>query len=124
MINIGATKIGSINYQGNISKVLKGTELIWEKNGIKEFSWLHPSQISPFSSHVIVYGDEQTTLNNKYLIDIKINGYRSIVINEFVTISYGALVINLGGSLDELLGINNIIPANTKITVRYSNSKI
>lgn len=124
MIQIGTTKIGSINYQGNISKVLKGTELIWEKNGIKEFSWLHPSQISPFSSYMLVYGDAQTTLNNKYLIDIKINGYRSILRNELITIRHGNLRINFGGSLDELLGINSIIPANTKITVRYSDNEI
>lgn len=31
MIKIGTTNIGGINYQGTISKALKGVDLIWEK---------------------------------------------------------------------------------------------
>lgn len=31
MIKIGTTNINKVNYQGTISKALKGTDLIWEK---------------------------------------------------------------------------------------------
>lgn len=38
MIKIGTTGIDKVNYKGNISKVLKSTDLIWEKVTFKDLN--------------------------------------------------------------------------------------
>ena len=120
MINLGTDKIKDI-YMGvdGISKVYLGTSLIWEKNTIQTISWIHPSQISPFTTSIIVYDENANReLRGRYIIDITIGDYKSIEIgNKFNSV--GNLSIYLGKSVDELLGVTDFIPANTKITVRY-----
>lgn len=120
MINLGTDKIKDI-YMGieGISKAYLGTDLIWEKNDIKTISWIHSSQISPFTTSITVYDENaDRELRGRYIIDITIGDYESIEIGKKFN-NAGNLSIGLGKSLDELIGITDMIPANTKITVRY-----
>ena len=122
MIQIGTKKIKDIKKSGNIVKVLKGVDLIWEKNQIKTISRLHPNQISPFSTSITVYDENiDRQLRDRYIIDITIGNYGKFEIGDkFYT--EGRLMLNFGGSLDDLLGVTDMIPSNTKITARYKDN--
>lgn len=120
MINLGTDKIKDI-YMGvdGISKVYLGTNLIWEKNNIKTISWVYPSQISPFSTSITVYDENvDRQLRGRYIIDVTIGNYGKVEIGKKFN-SVGNLMLSFGGSLDDLLGVTDWIPSNTRITVRY-----
>lgn len=120
MIKIGNIGIDEVNYQGNISKALKGTELIWEKNQIKTISWLYQSQLSPFSESISIYDEDVIRqIKDKIIIDITIGNYGSIEIGEKFYLVNGQSRLSLRASLEELLGVKDFIPRNTRMTIRY-----
>lgn len=82
MIKIGTTGIDKIDYQGTISKALKGTDLIWEKSqivfkgsvksvyiiNISEKGDLKPGKIytfitnNPYDYYILSSGDKEYTI--------------------------------------------------------------
>lgn len=96
-----------------------GTKPIWDENKIRTTSWMTESNLSHFSTSVTVSDyDIAGQLYGKYIIDLTIGDYGKIgIVRSFNPL--GNLIIDFGGSLDELLGVKDFIPRGTKITVRY-----
>ena len=99
----------------DISKVVKGIDLVWEKSTIKTISWTISSQISPYANMFIVPRDNQSELKDKQIISVKIGDLGEVTSNIKNEIPY----LRFSKSFDELLGTSEWIHAGKIITVTY-----
>ena len=117
-------KISSLSYKYFDIKIYEAggqADIKIEKAEIleKTISWSSDSQLSPFATSITIYDDNIIKqLDHRYIIDVTIGNYGKIEIGSEARVR-GTLMINFGGSLDELLGVTDFIPRGTKITVRY-----
>lgn len=107
----------------DISKVMKGIDVVWEKATIKIVSWTTSSQISPFAEQIDIPVSYQLKLKDKQLLSVKI-GELGEVSQEYIEVVFPTddrfkPYINFSRSFDELLGISDWISAGTQITVTY-----
>ena len=103
----------------NISKVTKGSSLVWEKMTIKTISFNLESDISPFSTHIPLPKDLYTNIFGKKIVSITIVGFDSIM-DEKIIVSERFEVINLNKSLNEFIDVTDFIRKGTKVTIKYS----
>lgn len=99
----------------DISKVVKGIDLVWEKSTIKTISWTISNQISPYANMFIVPRDNQSELKDKQIISVKIGDLGEVsdgVNNDLPFLRFSK-------SFDEIFGTNDWIRAGTIITVTY-----
>lgn len=107
----------------DISKVMKGSSLVWEKSTDKTISWTISSQVSPFAKQIDIPVSYQLKLKNKQLLSVKI-GELGEVSQEYIKVVFSTddrfqPHISFSKSFDELLGISDWISAGTQITVTY-----
>ena len=99
----------------DISKVMKGIDVVWEKSAIKTVSWTISNQISPYANNLIVPRDNQSELKDKQIISVKIGDLGEVSNGITNNIPY----LKFSKSFDELLGTSDWIHAGTIITVTY-----
>lgn len=99
----------------DISKVMKGIDVVWEKLSIKTISWTTNSQISPYANNLIVPKEFQSDLKDKQIISVKIGDLGEVSNGITKDIPY----LRFSKSFDELLGTSDWIHAGTIITVTY-----
>lgn len=99
----------------DISKVVKGIDLVWEKSTIKTISWAISSQISPYANNLIVPKESQSDLKDKQIISVKIGDLGEVSNGITNSIPY----LRFSKSFDELLGTSDWIHTGTIITVTY-----
>lgn len=107
----------------DISKVMMGIDVVWEKSTTKTISWTTSSQVSPFAKQINIPDSYQSELKDKQLLSAKI-GELGEVSQEYIKVVFPTDYrfkphISFSKSLDELLGISDWIPAGTQITVTY-----
>lgn len=107
----------------DISKVTKGSSLVWEKSTDKTISWTTSSQVSPFAEQINIPVSYQLKLKNKQLLSVKI-GELGEVSQEYAKVVFATddrfqPHIFFSKSLDKLFGISDWIPAGTRVTVTY-----
>ncbi|MCC2717238.1 hypothetical protein [Finegoldia magna] len=107
----------------DISKVTKGSSLVWEKSTDKTISWTTSSQVSPFAEQINIPVSYQLKLKNKQLLSVKI-GELGEVSQEYAEVVFATddrfqPHISFSKSLDKLFGISDWIPAGTRVTVTY-----
>lgn len=99
----------------DISKVMRGIDVVWEKTTIKTVSWTISNQISPYANNLIVPRNNQSELKDKQIISVKIGDLGEVVDGITNSVPY----LKFSKSFDVLLGTNDWIPAGTQITVTY-----
>lgn len=104
-------------------KVMKGDSLVWEKTKPKTISWTTSSQVSPYGRSIDIPISYQLELKGKQLLFMKI-GELGEISKEYIKIVFPTddrfkPYISFSKSFNELLGITDLIPAGTKITVTY-----
>lgn len=99
----------------DISKVMRGIDVVWEKSTTKTISWTMSNQISPYANNLIVPKEFQSDLKDKQIISVKIGDLGEVVDNIRNDIPY----LRFSKSFDELLGTSDWIHAGTIITVTY-----
>lgn len=99
----------------DISKVMRGIDVVWEKSTTKTISWTTDSQISPYANMFIVPKANQSELKDKQIISVKIGDLGEVVDGITNSVPY----LKFSKSFDVLLGTNDWIPAGTKITITY-----
>lgn len=111
MINKIPKSVGS----KGVIKVMKGSDLVWEKSTIKTISWTISNQISPYANNLIVPKEFQSDLKDKQIISVKIGDLGEVSNGITNSIPY----LRFSKSFDELLGTSDWIHAGTIITVTY-----
>lgn len=99
----------------DVSKVMRGIDVVWEKSTIKTISWTTNNQISPYANMFIVPRANQSELNDKQIISVKIGDLGEVSNGITKDIPY----LRFSKSFDELLGTSDWIHAGTIITVTY-----
>lgn len=99
----------------DISKVMRGIDVVWEKSTTKTITWTTSSQISPYANNLIVPRDNQSELKDKQIISVKIGDLGEVVDGITNSVPY----LKFSKSFDVLLGTKDWILAGTQITVTY-----
>ena len=105
----------SVGNKGVI-KVVKGIDLVWEKNTIPDsnsVSWNSNKEISPYANVVIVPREYQDIVRGKDIKSVELVGIGTITTG----IKNNTPFISFSKSFDELFGITKKIPINTKIII-------
>ena len=102
----------------DISKVTKGSSLIWEKAkdttaDSNSVSWSSNKEISPYANVVIVPREYQDIVRGKDIKSVELVGIGTITTG----IKNNTPFISFSKSFDELFGITKKIPINTKIII-------
>lgn len=103
-----------------VTKVMKGSSLVWEKekNTIPDsnsVSWSSNKEISPYANVVIVPREYQDIVRGKEIKSVELVGIGTITTG----IKNNTPFISFTKSFDEILGITQKIPIDTKIIVTY-----
>jgi hypothetical protein len=99
----------------DVSKIMKGSSLVWEKLSIKTISWTISNRISQYANNLIVPRDFQPELKDKQIISVKIGDLGEVVDGITNSVPY----LEFSKSFDEIFGTNDWIRAGTIITVTY-----
>ncbi|MSA99613.1 hypothetical protein GKG03_07960 [Finegoldia sp. BIOML-A3] len=105
----------SVGNKGVI-KVVKGIDLVWEKNTIPDnnsVSWNINKDISPYANVVIVPREYQDIVRGKDIKSVELVGIGTITNG----IKNNTPFISFSKSFDEIFGITKKIPINTKIII-------
>lgn len=115
MIKLGNNGIAPKGY----SRIMRGSSLVWEKiknkNDTQSVSWNTAKELSQYANVLIVPREYQDTLRNKEIISVELKGIGTInrgIKNDMPFLSFTK-------SFDEILGITQKIPIDTKIIVTY-----
>lgn len=100
----------------DISKVMKGSSLVWKKNTAPDsnsVSWSSNKDISPYANVVIVPREYQDIVRGKEIKSVELVGIGTITNG----IKNNTPFISFSKSFDEIFGITKKIPINTKIII-------
>lgn len=100
-----------------IIKVCKGSVVIWKKDMINTISYESEEIIRDWNTDISIPTNIYNTLKGKDLIELAI-GYYKIQKGDFYLSEYGSR-FKLSGSMMDVAGLLDWIPAGTKITVTY-----
>lgn len=102
-----------------LTKVMNGTNFVWEKakeqDGMQTVTWSTAKEISQYANALIVPREYQDIIRNKEIISVellKIGKIKDGIKNNTPFLSFTK-------SFDEILGITQKIPIDTKIIVTY-----
>lgn len=105
----------------NIVKIFKGSQLIWEANGVKTITFNLPARVSAYSSEIQITKDSYEKLTGKSILEVKIGDYPSIDGQNIKGTSnaYGDYLLTFNKNLSSMLNSSAWIEAGTKVTITY-----
>ena len=113
MIKLGTKSISP----GGIAKVIKGADVVWEKEVIKTLSWNLNGDVSPYAVSLYIPDELRNGLSISEVIEVKIGEFKPISL-EYIE-SFSIAGIRFVNDFESLLGTTKWIYIGTKITVTY-----
>lgn len=101
-----------------LSKVMRGSSLVWEKAVEKTISFYLSSDVTPLGKFIPLPENIYSVLKGKKIIGLSIAGIGSFV-DEKAHINDTSVRIYFSKSLDEFLGVTDFIRKDTEITITY-----